>query len=558
MRPPGSSTVWRPWPGQHASTLNALPRLEALARTWSSGELRGEPSTAWVTPGASNGLTGAEAFDEEWSRFLRDDHGGQRTTLGTIYHDAAEAGWRDLAEFEVVDTPAPIDAKTHLIQQANVTLEAMMVKVTAGDVGAPLELENVAALTVLCQHSQADYHRAKVAMKTANRRVSITAVDAAVKAGVAKTQTTPTHHGYATDLLAQLTVNGWQPVAHDGVLYVVDPETNIWIPKEVGQLARMIADAHDNGPNCKRNDDYAGIARHAMSLASNAAFFAGAAVGLACPDGFLQIVGTEAKVEPLTPAHRQRVLVSFTPCEQATPLFDDFLHQTFKSDREGEETQQIALAQEIAGAAMLGLMHRHHKAVLLYDPIGRAGKGTLVSILTNLVPPDFVKAISPFNWDREYHVAMLAGARLNVVGELEDNKSIPAAAFKTVIGGDLVTGRNPTQKPISFRNEAAHLFMSNHWINSRDQSEAFFTRWLIVEFPNSLLRSGLPIDPNLAARIIENEMPGIAHWALQGAARLLRNNAFSGSAAHDRLMAQVESRQQLAARVHRRELRPGR
>ncbi len=511
--------------------------VESLARTWSSGELRGEPSTAWITPGASNGLTGAEAFDEEWSRFLRDDQGGQRTTLGTILHDAAEAGWRDLAEFEVVDTPAPIDAKTHLIQQANVTLEAMMVKVTAGDVGAPLELENVAALTVLCQHCQADYHRAKVAMKTANRRVSITAVDAAVKAGIAKTQTTPTHHGYATDLLAQLTVHGWQPVAHDGTLYVIDPETNIWVRKADGQLARLIAEAHDNGPNCKRNDDYAGIARHAVSLVSNEAFFAGAAVGVACPGGFHQIVGDQVLVEPLTPAHRQRVLLNITPCEQATPMFDDFLHQTFKSEREGEEAQQIFLLQEIAGAVMLGLMHRYQKAVLLHEPIGRAGKGTLVSVLSNLVPPAFVTAISPFKWDQDYHVVTLAGARLNVVGELPESKSIPAAAFKTVIGGDLISGRHPTHRPISFKNEAAHLFMSNHMITSNDHGEAFFTRWITVYFPNSLLVSGRQPDPKLATRIIENELPGIADWALQGATRLLQNGAFSPSAVHDRLMA---------------------
>jgi putative DNA primase/helicase len=79
--------------------------------------------------------------------------------------------------------------------------------------------------------------------------------------------------------------------------------------------------------------------------------------------------------------------------------------------------------------------------------------------------------------------------------------------------------------------------MSNHLINSRDQSEAFFSRWLIVEFPNSRLKSGLPLDPNTAQRIIDSEMPGIAHWALVGARRLLRCNGFSSSSAHERLMS---------------------
>ena len=33
----------------------------------------------------------------------------------------------------------------------------------------------------------------------------------------------------------------------------------------------------------------------------------------------------------------------------------------------------------------------------------------------------------------------------------------------------------------------------------------------------------MPIDPDLAERIIQNELPGIAHWALEGAMRLMEN-----------------------------------
>jgi putative DNA primase/helicase len=231
-------------------------------------------------------------------------------------------------------------------------------------------------------------------------------------------------------------------------------------------------------------------------------------------------------------------MIDVTPKQMPTPLFDKFMHETFLSKDDGEEAQQLASVQEIAGAIMIGIMHKHQKAVLYYDPFGRAGKGTLERIMRGLVPSSFVTAVSPFGWDREYYVASLAGARLNVVGELPDDKPIPAAIFKTVTGGDLITGRHPTHRPIVFKNEAAHLFMSNHMINTRDHSEAFFSRWLIVEFPNSRLRSGLPLDHTLADRIIENELSGIAQWALDGAVRLMLNGSFSKSTTHDRLMAQ--------------------
>ena len=49
--------------------------LRALAIAWSSGELRGVPSTKWHTPG-SNGLTGAQFFGRVWKRFLTDNYQG--------------------------------------------------------------------------------------------------------------------------------------------------------------------------------------------------------------------------------------------------------------------------------------------------------------------------------------------------------------------------------------------------------------------------------------------------------------------------------------------------
>ena len=510
-------------------------QLSALGRSWSSGELRGKPSTAWATPGASNGKTGEAVFDSAWDRFLRGDYGGTPCTLATIYHDAAQAGWQDSSDgFQVLDTPTVVVGAE--ADRAKEIADALLARVKGGDVGAPLERDNVAALSLLKARDPAEYHRVRAGLKAANNAVPLGEIDKAVKASMAEKKAAPTHHGYATDTINRLTVDQWRPVAHEGVLFVVEPGTNIWVPLEQSKVATMVAQAHDGKENCTRRSDYTGIAQHASDLVADTTYFAAADVGLACPDGFYRIVGNQTLVEPLTPAHRQRVLVAFSPRAQATPLFDAFLHETFQCDRAGEEIEQIVLLQEIAGGIMLGLMQRHQKAVLFYDPYGRAGKGTTERILRALVPATFVTAVSPFNWSQEYYLVQLAGARLNVVGEMPEDKPLPSAEFKTLIGGDLVTGRNPAGRPVAFKNGAAHVFMSNHLIYTRDQSDAFFARWLIVEFPNSRLLSGRPIDPDLANRIIADELSGIANWALEGAARLLRNNVFSKSAAHDRLI----------------------
>ena len=405
------------------------------------------------------------------------------------------------------------------------------------DCGAPFEPDAVNALTVIKKHNQADFSRFRAELKKANKDISIVNIDKAIKEAATTCDLAQTHHAYAKAVITNLTIGSWRPVGYQGDLYVVDAPTGLWIKYSFDALTQLVADTHDGKDNCSRSSDYKGIANHAIMLATDDTFFANAPVGLACPDGFYQIKDNEIIRELLSPSHRQRVKIDVTPQQQATPMFGSLLHDTFQSNIPGEEEQQLRLLQEIVGAIMLGLMASHQKAVLFYEPFGRAGKGTINQITKALVPPSFVSASSPFKWDQDYHLAYFAGSRFNTVGELPDSKPIPAAAFKTVTGGDLLTGRQAFGRVFTFKNEAAHLFMSNHLITTNDHSEAFFSRWLILEFPNSRTRLGLPIDTGLAERIIQQELPGIAHWALTGAMRLLANGSFSKSTAHDRLMA---------------------
>jgi P4 family phage/plasmid primase-like protien len=344
------------------------------------------------------------------------------------------------------------------------------------------------------------------------------------------------HHAYAARTLEHLAVKGWKPVFHHGQLFLLDEATAIWRPFDREELLRTVAQLNDGKRYCIRRTDYQGIADQAQSIASDATFFDEAPIGIACPDSFYRVRGDSTLIEPLGAHHRQRVMLSFEPKDARSPLFEKFLHETFRSDTEGEEQQQCRLVQEVAGAVMLGTMPRFQKAVLFYDPFGRAGKGTLERIIRQLVPEQFTTAVSPFKWDKEYYVANLVGSRLNVVGELPDGDSIPSANFKSVLGGDLLAGRQPMKSVVTFRNEAAHIFTSNHLIATRDHSEAFFSRWLLFQFPNSLLVTGQQIDTGLGDRIISQEMPAIAHWALQGGLRLLKQGQFSGSIAHDSLM----------------------
>lgn len=459
---------------------------------------------------------------ESWAAFYNVNRDG----IPFIYdHGTSITHW--LTEFEAEEVK---------IIPAAAIVEQLIPKVR-DDSAAVLEDVAVKALATIKQHKPADYQRTRAALKSANKEVSLAEVDRSVKACLTEMVTVETHHGYAKSILSELTEDIWRPIGYQGSLHVVNPSTGLWESKSVDVLVRLVAEMHDAKDNCSRSSDYRAVSEHAISLVSDDNFFADAPNGLACPGGFYQIQGNEIALIPLKPEHRQRVMLDFTPVQMSIPLFEKFLHETFESGNAGEEEQQIRLLQEIAGGIMLGILYKFQTAILFYEPYGRAGKGTTEKQIRCLVPKEFVSAISPFRWHQDYHVATLAGKRLNVVGELPEHEPIPASAFKSVIGCDLVTGRHPTHRPITFSNEAAHLFMSNHLITTKDQSEAFFARWKIIEFPNSRLRSGLALDENLAQRIIDSELPGIAYWALEGAARLLRQGKLSASSAHDRLMA---------------------
>jgi len=428
------------------------------------------------------------------------------------------------------------DDNEHRLILAKKTMDTV-VELAKDDCGAAFEHRAVEALHVIKTTSPPDYQRYRNQFKKI-KGISIVAIDDAVtEHAIDEDKPIETHYSFAKRINDDLTFDGNCPVAYAGSLFNVDTQSCLWVENTSDKIKKTVAQKFDGLKNCDRNSDYKGIADCALSIAENQDFFENAPIGLAGGDSFFTIVDYKLVEEPLTSDHRQRAKLDVAPAYIPIPMFMDFLHQTFKSDVTGEEEQQIALIQEIIGAIIMGFIHKYHKAVLFYDPFGRAGKGTLVEIISALIADEYISAVSPFRWDREYYVATLAGKRANFVGELPDHESIPAAAFKTVTGGDLLTGRHPNFRPFTFKNLAGHVFLSNHFINAKDHSEAFFARWIIIHFRNSLLKSGGMIDPGLAEDIIKNELPGIAYWAFDGAIGILTQGHFSSSIAHDELMA---------------------
>lgn len=440
-----------------------------------------------------------------------------------------------------VDSTLVDGVPEELPQTQREAIDDALEKAARGDCGAPFEELALHALLALRDQNYPEWMRVRAQIKSANKGVSLIKLDKAIsRLGLRLKEVAPTHFSYAHDILKKLSAGPHTPVTAHGVLYVPCASSQLWEEMPFNELQAKIAWVHDGKTNCIRQEDYYSIAKVVLTLNDRPSFFDDAPDGAACLRSFYSVRDGKIHKEVLGLRHRQLRSLPFEPEDVPTPLYDVFRAETFHSANEGEQEEQIRLLDEFAGAAMLGIGYRFQKAFVWMDRYGRAGKGAMQEILGRLVHPNLTSAISPLNWGRgsEYYIASLAAMRMNVVGELPENAAIPAAEFKSVLGGDLLTGRMPGQPPFAFRNRAMHLLMTNHAIKANEHSEAFYARWKLMEFPNSRLKSGKPLDTSLAWRIADAELPGIAYKALKGAERLLSQGGFSESKVHDRLMAE--------------------
>lgn len=473
-----------------------------------------------------------KTFNTVWRGAQKRDR-GREVTLASLYNMAKAAGW----DASRAPTAKDIQANVETVQEMIAELEfaKSMQEGVQKIVAKMAELQ----LTAVAEDELLKAVKKETGFSVVGLRKDLTK---ARKKHVAEVDHMATHAGYAGKLIETIEDKvGVRPVGVEGMIYTYKDEKGIWGGTQTIEFAVQVAKMFDGQENCARRSDYTAIAQHAYSVIAEGKdeFFAKAPIGLACTGRFYRVNRAgEIEREELDHTHRQRVLSPVKPVKGEMPMFEAFLDQTFKGD---EDNEQRDLLQEIIGATMLGLMARYEKVVLLKG-YGRSGKGTILKIIEAILPGEFCTAVTPFKWDNEYYLANLAGKRLNVVGELPDDEPIPAAEFKTVTGRDRLTGRQPGQKPFNFRNEATHIFNSNYFVYTKDHSEAFYSRWLMLEFRNSLIDRESDQQVNLAELIIEAELPAITAWALQGAKRLEDRGRFPITKTHLRLMAQWRHR----------------
>jgi len=301
-----------------------------------------------------------------------------------------------------------------------------------------------------------------------------------------------------------------RPVAEFGQIFSYSNDKGIWEPKSLNTLGVKIAQQFSNETLCKRASDYKSIAGLIYDLSETPDFFKDAPIGFATKKYFYTLVDRTIIQQPLCIDHRAIYQLQIEPDKNCKiDLFISMLKDAF-----GETfDDQIKTLKMAMGLTLFGYLHKTQMACFLFGRAG-AGKSLLLNILAELFSYNAVANVSPFDLDNDYHKAALAGKKINLVPELPEDKPIPSAAFKSVISSDSISAREAYGKVFNFRATASNWFNGNWFPVTKDHSEGFFRRWLIIHFKYGKPKQNQ--DPDLLKNIIEHELTGILNWAIQG------------------------------------------
>ena len=203
------------------------------------------------------------------------------------------------------------------------------------------------------------------------------------------------------------------------------------------------------------------------------------------------------------------------------PMFKRYLCEVVP-----EKEAREVLAEYVAWLFLPWL--KLEKVLFLYG-FGCNGKSVFVEIMEALVGKENVSHESLSDLCGEYGAnsrSNLAGKLLNTCSDVAPN-AFAGDLFKRIASGEPISTKILYKDVTTLADYAKMMFCLNELPKTRDNSNGFYRRFLIVPFRVQIPKSR--IDPDLPRKITGNELPGIMNWVLQGAKRLAKNRRFTDS-----------------------------
>jgi P4 family phage/plasmid primase-like protien len=319
-------------------------------------------------------------------------------------------------------------------------------------------------------------------------------------------------------------------VFDEGEVWAYQESTGLWVPRSRDEMTRIIKGfaGAQIGPTRRPLHVSAGFADGTIKLACSEAkrpgFFEKRTSGVAFSNGFVVVRDGSASIQPRSHHHRARHGFAFSYEKDLPHLrLDQFFANLFAGASDAAE--RVSLLQEFIGACLIGEATIYQRCLVLYGSGGN-GKSEVLRLFRELFPGRAVVAVPPQQWGERFQLPRLAGVLANLVDEMPDVDIEKSEQFKSVITGDPIHTERKHQEPFEMRPIAGHVFSGNNLPGTTDQSHGYWRRFMMCPFDQNLEAASCH-KVNASRDVVDHELPAVAVWALEGAARLQRQEKYT-------------------------------
>jgi putative DNA primase/helicase len=225
----------------------------------------------------------------------------------------------------------------------------------------------------------------------------------------------------------------------------------------------------------------------------------------------------------LRPPDSHDFLTSQLPFEYdanaTAPRFQAYLNEVLP------DIEKQKVLGEFIGYSLIPNQALKCEKVLLCYGDGANGKSVFFDVVNALLGRENVSSFSLQKLtDREgYSRAEIANKLLNYASEI--NGRIESDIFKQLASGEPVEARSPYGRPYTLHNYPKLAFNLNEMPNLKTLPYPILRRLLPVHFACNI--PDKEQNEGLAKEIIENELPGVFNWVLEGLNRLCKQKRFT-------------------------------
>jgi len=321
------------------------------------------------------------------------------------------------------------------------------------------------------------------------------------------------------DILEDYIRNSGECRSYGGSLFVWE-DGSVWKEHNVKWIRKNLRTYYNHAKACQRKHEYEAISAMVVSESDVNMHSWPEECGLPCTDGFYW-VSDKAKdgIEkiPYSKGLGCRFKMGIKPdWTLKTPLFDRVI----------ANVENQILFQQLFGLALCGYLNKM-QMVFLMRGRGGEGKGTTCKILQAMLPTDRVTSIKLQDLNNEYYRSAIAQSKVNIIGETRKGR-IDLTGVKEITGGDLITARNPAGIPFSFYATCSFILSINDMFVPEQMGPDIERRFgrTMVSFVKKHKDEEAIV--NFPEKIIENELPGILAWAIEGIKMYFANGLDDG------------------------------